>query len=243
MPVPSEPDTERAELGESRAEPALGEPKAELSRGESRAEPALGEPKAEPSRGEPPAESGAGESRAEPATAEPVSAPARRVRLLAGVALTVLVIDLVTKLLAVRYLEWQPPVRTLGGLVYVQLVRNPGAAFGLATGATWLLTLIAVGVVLVIIRVARRLRSRGWAVTLGLVLGGAMGNLVDRLFRYPGTFHGWVVDMISVFAPDGRVWPVFNAADSAICTGGALLVLLAVLGVELDGSRKRVPDE
>jgi signal peptidase II len=224
MPVPSEPDTERPELGESRAEPALGEPKAE------------------PSRGEPPAESGAGESRAEPAPAEssgePVSAPARRVRLLAGVALTVLVVDLVTKLLAVRYLEWQPPVRTLGGLVYVQLVRNPGAAFGLATGATWLLTLIAVGVVLVIIRVAGRLRSRGWAVTLGLVLGGAMGNLVDRLFRYPGTFHGWVVDMISVFAPDGRVWPVFNAADSAICTGGVLLVLLAVLGVELDGSRK-----
>jgi signal peptidase II len=224
MPVPSEPDTERLELSESRAEPALGEPTAE------------------PSRGEPPAESGAGDSRAEPAPAEssgePVSAPARRVRLLAGVALTVLVVDLVTKLLAVRYLEWQPPVRTLGGLVYVQLVRNPGAAFGLATGATWLLTLIAVGVVLVIIRVAGRLRSRGWAVTLGLVLGGAMGNLVDRLFRYPGTFRGWVVDMISVFAPDGRVWPVFNAADSAICTGGVLLVLLAVLGVELDGSRK-----
>jgi signal peptidase II len=233
MPVPSEPDTERAELGESRAEPAPGEPRAE--------------PRAEPSRGESPAEQGPGEPRAEPATAgsaaEAVSAPARRVRLLAGVALTVLVIDLVTKLLAVRYLEWQPPVRTLGGLVYVQLVRNPGAAFGLATGATWLLTLIAVGVVSVIIRVAGRLRSRGWAVTLGLVLGGAMGNLVDRLFRYPGTFHGWVVDMISVFAPDGRVWPVFNAADSAICTGGALLVLLAVLGVELDGSRKRVPDE
>jgi signal peptidase II len=192
MPLPSEPDTNRAELGEQHPSPP----------------------------------------------------PARRVWLLAGVALAVLVVDLITKLLAVRNLEWREPVRVLGGLVYIQLVRNPGAAFGLATGMTWLLTLIAVGVVVAIIRVAGRLRSRGWAVALGLVLGGALGNLVDRIFRYPGTFRGWVVDMVSVFAPDGRVWPVFNAADSAICTGGALLVLLAVLGVELDGSarRRRGPD-
>jgi signal peptidase II len=187
MPLPSEPDTNRAELGEQQPSPG----------------------------------------------------PARRVWLLAGVALAVLVVDLITKLLAVRNLEWREPLRVLGGLVYIQLVRNPGAAFGLATGMTWLLTLIAVGVVVAIIRVAGRLRSRGWAVALGLVLGGALGNLVDRVFRYPGTFRGWVVDMVSVFAPDGRVWPVFNAADSAICTGGALLVLLAVLGIELDGSARR----
>jgi signal peptidase II len=93
--------------------------------------------------------------------------------------------------------------------------------------------------VMAIVRVAGRLRSRGWAVALGLVLGGALGNLVDRMFRYPGVLRGWVIDFISVFAPDGRIWPVFNAADSAICTGGALLVLLAVLGRELDGTRAR----
>ncbi|WP_028925737.1 signal peptidase II [Pseudonocardia acaciae] len=163
----------------------------------------------------------------------------RRVWLLATVALLVLAVDLVTKLLAVRDLEGASPYPLLDGLVYLQLVRNPGAAFGMATGMTWLLTLIAVGVVVAIVRVAARLRSRGWAVALGLVLGGALGNLVDRMFRFPGPLHGWVIDFISVFAPDGRVWPVFNAADSSICTGGALLVLLALLGMELDGTRVR----
>jgi signal peptidase II len=158
---------------------------------------------------------------------------------LAVVAAAVWAIDLKTKMLAVDHLEWQPPLRVLDGLVYLQLVRNPGAAFGMATGMTWLLTLIAAGVVVAIVRVSGRLHSRGWAVALGLVLGGALGNLTDRVFRYPGIFRGWVVDMVSVFAPDGRVWPVFNAADSAICTGGVLLVLLALIGIELDGTRGR----
>jgi signal peptidase II len=94
-------------------------------------------------------------------------------------------------------------------------------------------------VVVAIVRVSTRLRSRGWAIALGLVLGGALGNLTDRVLRYPGIFRGWVVDMISVFAPNGAAWPIFNLADSAICTGGVLLVLLALLGIELDGSRAR----
>lgn len=161
----------------------------------------------------------------------------RRVLLLSAIALGVLAVDLVTKITAVRELEWREPKPILDGLVYLQLVRNPGAAFGMATGMTWLLTLIAVGVVVAIIRAAGRLRSRGWAVALGLVLGGALGNLGDRMFRYPGVLRGWVVDFISLLAPDGRVWPVFNAADSAICLGGALLVLLALFGRELDGTR------
>jgi signal peptidase II len=162
-----------------------------------------------------------------------------RVLTLLVVAVAVWGIDLKTKMLAVTHLEWHQPLRILGGLVYLQVVRNPGAAFGMVTGMTWLLTLIAVAVVVAIVRVSQRLHSRGWAVALGLVLGGALGNLTDRLFRYPGVFRGWVVDMISVFAPNGQVWPVFNAADSAICTGGALLVLLALAGIELDGSRVR----
>jgi signal peptidase II len=146
-------------------------------------------------------------------------------------------IDLRTKMLAVTHLESHQPLRVLDGLVYLQVVRNPGAAFGMVTGMTWLLTLIAAAVVVAIVRVSGRLHSRGWAVALGLVLGGALGNLTDRLFRYPGIFRGWVVDMISVFAPNGAAWPVFNVADSAICTGGALLVLLALAGIELNGSR------
>ena len=117
------------------------------------------------------------------------------------------------------------------------LVRNPGAAFSLATGYTWVLSLIAVAVVVVIARIARRLRSAGWAVALGLVLGGALGNLMDRIFRAPGPLQGHVVDVVSLFAPDGSVWPVFNLADSSIVTGGVLLVLLALTGRELDGTR------
>jgi signal peptidase II len=163
----------------------------------------------------------------------------KRVLLLALVALCGWVLDVLSKVFAVRQLENRPPVTVWDGVLYVQLVRNGGAAFALATGVTWLLTLIAVGVVVAIFKVAGRLRSAGWAVALGLVLAGALGNLTDRLFRAPGPLIGRVVDFISVFAPDGEVWPVFNFADSAICIGGALLVVLALLGRELDGTRAR----
>jgi signal peptidase II len=172
---------------------------------------------------------------------EPGEAPANptgpKVRLLSLIAVAVLALDVVTKVAAVAQLEGRAPVEILGGLVYLQLIRNPGAAFSLATGYTWVLTIVAIAVVVVIVRVARRLRSTGWAVALGLVLGGALGNLVDRLFRAPGPLHGHVVDVVSLFAPDGRVWPVFNLADSSIVSGGVLLVLLALLGRELDGTR------
>jgi signal peptidase II len=151
----------------------------------------------------------------------------------------VLAADVLTKTAAVAALSDRPPVRLLDGAVFLVLVRNPGAAFSLATGYTWVLTLVAVAVVVVIVRISRRLRSAGWAVALGLVLGGALGNLSDRLLREPGPLRGHVVDMVSLFAPDGSVWPVFNLADAAIVTGGVLLVLLALLGRELDGTRGR----
>lgn len=165
--------------------------------------------------------------------------PRRRVLLLAAVALYGWALDLLTKVIAVRELEGRPPVTVIENVLYFQLVRNAGAAFALATGMTWLLTLIALGVVVAIFKVAGRLRSSGWAVALGMVLAGALGNLTDRLFRSPGPLVGRVVDFVSVFAPDGQVWPVFNLADSSICVGGALLVLLALLGRELDGTRTR----
>jgi signal peptidase II len=95
---------------------------------------------------------------------------------------------------------------------------------------------IAIAVVVVIVRVARRLRSTGWAIALGLVLGGALGNLMDRIFRAPGPLQGHVVDMVSPFAPNGEAFAVFNLADSAISCGGVLLVVLALFGYELDGS-------
>jgi signal peptidase II len=171
------------------------------------------------------------------APGQPPAPPRPRVPLLVGIAALVLAADVVTKVLAVARLEDEGPVELLGGAVYLVLVRNPGAAFSLATGYTWVLSLIAVAVVVVIARIARRLRSAGWAVALGLVLGGALGNLMDRIFRAPGPLQGHVVDVVSLFAPDGSVWPVFNLADSSIVTGGVLLVLLALTGRELDGTR------
>ncbi|MCO1655912.1 signal peptidase II [Pseudonocardia sp. S2-4] len=157
--------------------------------------------------------------------------------MLSLIAAAVLAVDVVTKVLAVAELEGREPVELFGGLVHLVLVRNPGAAWSLATGYTWVLSLIAITVVIVLIRVARRLRSTGWAIALGLVLGGALGNLVDRIFRSPGPLRGHVVDMVSLLRPDGTFFPVFNAADSAVCCGGVLLVLLALTGRELDGTR------
>jgi signal peptidase II len=179
------------------------------------------------------------EPKTDPETAEPPVAPLppRKVWLVAAVAPVVLVIDQITKQLALAGLEHEPPVRVLGGLFYLQIVRNPGAAWGMATGMTWVLTLIALAVVVGIIWVMPKLRSTGWAIGLGLVLAGALGNLLDRFFRAPGAMHGHVVDFLSPFAPNGDAFPVFNIADSAICVGGALIVLMALLGRDYDGRR------
>jgi len=174
--------------------------------------------------------------------AEPAAAIAqhpRRVGLLAAVAGTVIVLDLLTKIIAVALLTPYESVRILGGLVYFSLIRNPGAAFSMATGMTWLLALVAIGVVVVIIRMAPRLRSAAWAVSLGLVLGGAIGNLIDRIFRSPGFLQGHVVDFVSVFGPNAQYFPVFNVADSAITIGGISLVITALLGIDFDGTKVR----
>jgi signal peptidase II len=161
----------------------------------------------------------------------------RRTGLLAATAASALLLDVLSKIVVVATLEGRPPVELLGGGLYLDVHRNPGAAFSMATGMTWLLSLIALGVVAAIVRLAPRLRSTGWAFGLGLVLGGALGNLVDRLLRAPGPLRGHVVDYLSLLAPDGRVWPVFNMADSAIVCGGVVLILLAATGREFDGSR------
>lgn len=162
----------------------------------------------------------------------------RPVRLLAAVALTVLALDAVTKYLVVAHLEHRTPIRLLGGALLLAVGRNSGAAFSVAEGATVIFTAVAVTVVVVIIRSARRLGSRGWAISLGLLLGGALGNLLDRIFRSPGLFRGAVVDWI-----DFRVWPVFNLADSGIVIGGLLAVLLSLRGIELDGSHRAAPED
>jgi signal peptidase II len=176
----------------------------------------------------------------QPEDAAPAT-PARRprTRLLLALAALVFAADLGTKLLVVATLDRGENVRTLGGLLYLTHARNTGAAFSFAEGFTVVFTLIAAVVAVVIVRTARRLFSTGWAVALGLVLGGALGNLVDRVFRDPGFLRGGVVDFLSVFAPDGEVYPIFNVADSAIVVGGLFGAYLALRGVEFDGTRSR----
>ena len=157
--------------------------------------------------------------------------------MLAGVAAFVLVADIVTKALVVAHLREGQPVHVLDDVLMFNLLRNPGAAFSVGTGDTIVFTAIAVVVVAYIVRTARNLRSIAWAITLGLLLGGALGNLVDRIFRAPGFLRGHVVDWIEVT----RYWPVFNLADSAIVIGGILTVLLALLGYHMDGRRAERP--
>lgn len=165
--------------------------------------------------------------------------PPRRWRLLAVIAAVGLVADFVTKSIAVALVGPAEIVPVLGGAVYFQLLRNPSAAFGLGAGMTPLLTVFAILVVAGIGYFALRIRSKGWAVGFGLVLAGALGNLVDRLFRPPGPFQGHVVDFVSVFAPNGEIWPVFNVADSCITVGAVLVVVLSLFGKDYDGDSPR----
>lgn len=154
--------------------------------------------------------------------------------LFAVVAAVAYALDQVTKALAVALLAPGEVVPLVGDLLGLRLVRNPGAAFSFASGATWVFTLIAAVVVVAVLRTARRLGSRTWALALGLLLAGAAGNLTDRLLRAPGVARGHVVDFLEL--PN---WPIFNIADTAICTAAALVVLLAVRGVDVDGTRAR----
>jgi signal peptidase II len=156
----------------------------------------------------------------------------RRLGLLLGVAAFVLIADVVSKAIVVARMPGRPPIRLLGGALTITLTRNGGAAFSIGTSMTIVFTAIAVGVIVYILRAARNLRSVGWAITLGLLLGGATGNLLDRIFRAPGPFEGHVVDWIEL-----PHWPVFNLADSSIVCAGVLVVLLALLGIRLDGTR------
>ncbi|MER6571271.1 signal peptidase II [Streptomyces sp. NPDC001093] len=176
----------------------------------------------------PAAASGAGEQQS-PAQAR--GPRGRRIALLFAVAVFAYSLDLVSKLLVVAKLEGHEPIRLVGDWLELNATRNPGAAFGFGAAFTIIFTLIAAAVILVIIRLARKLYSYPWAIALGLLLGGALGNLTDRIFRSPGVFEGKVVDFI---APKG--FAVFNLADSAIVCGGILIVLLSFRGLDPDGT-------
>jgi signal peptidase II len=174
------------------------------------------------------------DSRADVTSARPLA-----VALIAATVLVVVALDQITKHLAVERLDGEPPVRLLGGLLYLDLTRNSGAAFSIGTNFTVIFPIIAMVVLGGIVWFARRVRSLPWAVGLGLVMGGASGNLVDRIFRAPGPLRGEVVDFISVFAEGGRVFPIFNIADSSLFCGVVLILLLEFTGRGRDGTRVR----
>ncbi|MFF7362868.1 signal peptidase II [Streptomyces sp. NPDC008125] len=155
----------------------------------------------------------------------------RRLVALFTVAVVAYLLDLISKTLVVAKLEHHDPVEIIGDWLKLEAVRNPGAAFSMGEAFTVVFTVIAAAVIVVIIRLARKLRSLPWAIALGLLLGGALGNLTDRLFRAPGVFKGAVVDFISP-----AHFAVFNLADSAIVCGGILIVILSFRGLDPDGT-------
>lgn len=154
------------------------------------------------------------------------------------VAVIVIVVDQATKQWALSALSDGRHTALLGRALGLVLVRNPGAAFSFATGQTWIFALIASFVVAVIIRVSRNLASRSWAVALGLVLGGAVGNLIDRLLREPGFLRGHVIDFI-----DYGGYFVGNVADIAIVAAAVGIIILSLGGWEIDGTRAGAPDK
>jgi signal peptidase II len=157
----------------------------------------------------------------------------RALLLLAGLALGVYGLDQLAKFLIVANLREGQEIAVLGPVLQLHYVTNSGAAFSFANGFTWIFSIVAIGVVVVIVWFAQRIRSLAWATMFGLVLGGALGNLNDRLFRPPGFGVGHVVDFLSI----GLFPAIFNVADIAITTSMALFILLSLRGVGLDGSK------
>lgn len=156
--------------------------------------------------------------------------------LLGVAAVVVYVADQVTKTLVVSNLVEGQPVQVLGNFLVFHFVRNPGAAFSLASGSTWIFSILAAAVTAAIIVFARKIKSLAWAVVFGLLLGGTLGNLTDRLTRAPSFGEGHVIDFIST---PWMLPAIYNVADIAIVSSMILFVLLTILGINIDGTRNR----
>ena len=159
---------------------------------------------------------------------------------LASTAVGIVLIDQVTKAWAVAYLQpriesGEGPIYLIDPLLRLTYVENTGAAWGMGAGYTWIFTIVAVVVGVVIVRFARTITSRAWALALGGLPGGLLGNLIDRLTRPPGPGLGSVVDFIGL--PN---FPVFNVADIAITCSAVAMIILAWRGIPLSESE---PDD
>jgi signal peptidase II len=171
---------------------------------------------------------------ADPSPSGPAPVPTGSRRRLFGVLLVLagvtLALDQATKVWALASLTPGDPVPLVGSWIRLNLIRNPGAAFSLGNSATWLLTAISVAILVWVVIASRRVGTTAWAVALGLLLGGAIGNLLDRLLREPGPGRGHVVDFIDYF---GLV--IGNVADIAIVVAAGLIAVLAYRGIPISG--------
>jgi signal peptidase II len=151
-----------------------------------------------------------------------------------GVMLAGLAADVITKIVVVDRLDPESPVRLLGGLLTLRLIRNPGAAFSQGQNLTYLFAVAGIGVLLfVILRLVPRLGHSGWSIALGLLCAGVAGNLTDRLFRRPGVLRGHVVDFIQL-----PHFAIFNVADMCITSAAVLIMVLSVVkNVAVTGER------
>jgi signal peptidase II len=140
-------------------------------------------------------------------------------------AWTIWLVDFATKAWALQSLSSEPR-KVIGSLLQFTLVHNSGAAFSFATGFTIAFSLLALAVVIAVIYYAPKLTSHGWQIVIGLLLGGVLGNLTDRIFREPSFLSGHVIDWIQI-----PHWPVFNIADSAICIAAAISFVLSMRNV------------
>jgi signal peptidase II len=138
-----------------------------------------------------------------------------------GTSAAAYVLDRGTKILAEQHLAGRPPIRLVDDIVHLRFTTNAGGAFGLFGGQPWLFFGATVLISAVIVATSPKVASNVSAMGLGLILGGAVGNLTDRIMRGPAV-SGRVVDFI-----DFRIWPVFNLADSAIVIGAFVVALAA----------------
>ena len=157
-----------------------------------------------------------------------MTAVARRAPLLFAVAAGALVLDQATKAWVVATLEGRPPIRVIPGVLSLNYTTNSGGAFGLGRSAPWIFAAATIVVSGVIVMAARRPMTKTNAIALGLILGGAFGNLADRALNGPG-LGGEVTDFIDI-----QVWPVFNVADSAIVIGAVILAFASLGHAERD---------
>lgn len=153
--------------------------------------------------------------------------------LMLKIALGVITLDLITKVLAVRYLENSQNIviipsllgERVGPLFQLTFIRNPGAAFGFGGSTTWVFTLLAILISLYIYRTGKKVVRLSWAICLGAMLGGALGNLIDRLFREPGIFRGAVVDFFQI-----PYWAIFNIADMSVTISAIVIAVMTLFG-------------